>query len=128
MPVTMRAIKMMNIEAPIVLKIAAEKFPQAIVGKIWRYLSDRTPNGDAGRFQTDVDKIELGAPAALDGKLFLVEGVVLHQNDNPPTSYEVMVTVQQGNFILHQEVPQEQGSGRISNQDMTFQYRFTLVK
>lgn len=126
MSLDIRNIKMPLLSEPVTLKITAEEYPQAIVGKVWRYLSDKSPDGAAGNFKMGISKIPLGMPNSVDRKFFLIQGVVLAQNDTPPTPYSVAVTLLQGNQILHQEIPKEGGSGHISDKDIPFMYRFTL--
>ena len=119
-------IKILLPNEPVKIKISAEEYPQAIVGKVWRYLPDKSPDGAAGKFNMNITEIPLGLPNSVNGKFFLVQGVVLAQNDDPPTQYNVVVAVLQGSQILHQEVPKQGGSGHISNQDVPFIYRLTL--
>ena len=111
---------------PLSVSIKADKFPQSIAGVVWRYKPDKAPDGKAGSFSTQIPEVPLGGPGAISGKFFLIEGAVLHHNDNPPTPYQVVVSVRQGTTVLHTEVPPDSGSGQISNKNVPFVYRFVV--
>jgi|GEM_PF-3109153 len=111
---------------PIALRVASPDFPQIVAGRVWRYNADMTPDGSAGTFNSDAPDVPLGAPGPMAGKYFLVQGVVLHQNDDPPTQYQVVVSVMQGENVLHREVPAHNGSGEIGGADIPFTYRFRM--
>jgi hypothetical protein len=107
--------------------VSCPKFPQSIAGVIWRYNADQSFDQKAGTFKTDAPDIDLGTPATINGKFFLVEGTVLNQNDNPPTPYEVSVTITQDGQQLSSVVPSDGGAGNIGTQDIPFLYKFNLV-
>lgn len=110
----------------ITVRISSPNFPQTVAGKVWRYNADKTKNGIAGIFTSEAPDVPLGAPALVKGKLFLIQGAVLHYNDNPPTPYQVVVTVQQGETVLHEAVPDDNGAGQIGIENISFTYRFQL--
>jgi hypothetical protein len=111
---------------PVTVKLEAREFPQSVVGILWRYAADKTPEGKAGEMTSQIQTVPLGSPASNSGKLYLLEGAVLNQNDNPPTPYQVVVAIRQNDVVVHEEVP-EDGSGQIGKADVPFVYRFTLV-
>jgi hypothetical protein len=110
----------------VIAKIKATRFPQSIAGKIWRYNDDKSKDGVAGIFKTDKNVVDLGAPDSIQDKLFLVAGVVNHQNDDPPTPYEVTVTIEQDGKILASEVPENNGFGNIGSKNIVFTYAFQI--
>ncbi|MBD2704045.1 hypothetical protein IC229_25595 [Spirosoma sp. BT702] len=112
---------------PISVTLAIPNFPQSIGGVVWRFNADKTFDVKAGLFTTTAGEVPLGAPSVVDDKIFLVEGAVIHHNDNPPTPYQVVVTITQNGKIIHTEVPSENGSGKIGTDNVPFLYRFQLV-
>lgn len=123
---TIVIVPISSTDGPISVTVTAPKFPQSIGGVVWRYNADKTFDLKAGLFTTTASEIPLGAPSLVDNKFFLIEGGVLHHNDDPPTPYQVVVSVVQNGKILHQQVPPENGSGKIGNKDVPFLYRFQL--
>lgn len=110
----------------ITVRISSPDFPQTVAGKVWRYNADKTKDGAAGIFTSDAPEVPLGVPAQVNGKFFLIQGAVLHQNDDPPTPYQVVVTVKQGENVLHEAVPENNGAGQIGSEDIPFTYRFQM--
>lgn len=111
---------------PVSVTVTAPKFPQNIGGVIWRYNSDKTFDVKAGLFTTIASEIPLGAPGLIDEKFYLIEGGVLHNNDEPPSPYQVVVTITQNGNIIHQQVPPDNGFGKIGKNDIPFLYRFQI--
>ena len=109
---------------PISVTLAVPKFPQSIGGVVWRFNADKTFDVKAGLFMTTAGLVPLGAPSVVNDKIFLVEGAVLNHNDNPPTPYQVVVTITQNGSVIHSEVPSLNGSGQIGTADIPFLYRF----
>ena len=126
MAVDIRNIKMASATQPVYVKVTAEEYPQAIVGKVWRYTAKKVADGSAGAFRTEATEVPLGTPDALATKLFLIQGVVLSMSDAIPTPYKVVVRVCQGTQELHCEIPEVNGSGHIYDKDVPFMYRFSL--
>ncbi len=120
------AIKISANGGPVTAKVSCPRFPQTIVGVIWRYNPDETFDFRCGTFQTDSQIVSLGTVTDTDGKLFLIEGAVLNQNDNPPTPYEIVVEIFQDGNLLNTEVPTDGGKGNIGDKDIAFVYHFTL--
>lgn len=119
-------IKIPATDKPLTVRISADEYPQAITGVVWRYLADKTADGKAGSFNFEISDVPLGMLEAVNKKLFLVQGVILAHNDNPPTPYQVVVTVLQESQVLNQEIPEDGGEGFLSDKDMPFMYRFSL--
>lgn len=111
---------------PITAKVAVPQFPQSSAGVIWRYNTDQTFDTRVGIFTTEIQEVPLGAPESISGKHFLVEGAVLHHNDNPPSPYQVVVAILQGGKEVHKEVPPEGGTGQIGDKNVPFIYRFVV--
>ncbi len=126
MAVDIRKIKMTSATQPVRVKVTAEEYPQAIVGKVWRYTANKAADGSAGAFRTKVTEVPLGTPDALATRLFLIQGVVLSMSDAIPTPYKIVVRVWQGTQELHCEIPEENGSGHIYDKDVPIMYRFSL--
>jgi hypothetical protein len=108
-------------------EISCPNFPQSVVGIIWRYNQDQSIDQRVGDFTTHLPKVILGNQANIENKIFLIEGAVLQQNDNPPTPYQVVISIFQNGILIYQETPNAGGSGRLSNRNMAFAYLFTLV-
>lgn len=113
-------------DGPLTVALAAPQFPQAAAGVLWRYAPDKQPDGQAGQFTPQFAFVPLGPVGGNDGRIFLLEGAVLHQNDNPPTPYQVVVTVSQPGRLLSEEIPPEGGSGQLGTTDAPFVYRFCI--
>jgi hypothetical protein len=111
---------------PLSVTVAVPNFPQSVGGVVWRFKEDKTFDVKAGIFTTTAGEVPLGAPSVVSNKIFLVEGAVLHHNDNPPTPYQVVVTITQNGSVIHTEVPPLNGSGKIGNANVPFLYRFQL--
>lgn len=126
-----KSIKVSDKAESVVVQIEANQFPQSIAGIVWRYKSDQQPDGIAGEFSTQITNIPLGTSDEIAEKYFLIEGAVLHQNDNPPTPYQVVVRIKEKEkgeeeVIISQEVPQKGGSGRVGTDNVPFIYRFRI--
>jgi hypothetical protein len=123
-----------EIEAPIAggaltLRLADAYHPQSVTGNVWRYVKDGDKwkaDGKAGVITPFLPVVPIGAPAAVDGKLFLVVGAVLQHGDDPPTPYQVIASIRQGDTVLHHEVPPEGGSGSLGSENAPFLYRFVV--
>lgn len=122
-----KTINMSAAGGPVNINVTCPDTPQSIVGIVWRYNANQTPDGQAGTFKTHSPEISLGQPGDINGKLFLVETVIINQNDSPPTPYEVLVTLTQDGNVLSSEIPQDGGSGTIGDKDIGCVYQFTLI-
>ncbi|QMW01502.1 hypothetical protein [Spirosoma foliorum] len=112
---------------PVFVTVAIPKFPQSLAGIVWRYDAKDTFDTKAGMFVTTASEVPLGAPSVINTKKFLVEGAVLSHNDDPPTPYQVVVTVTQDGKILHSEIPSIGGFGKLADKNVPFLYRFQLI-
>jgi hypothetical protein len=119
-------IKVEKQNGPVSIIIDASRFPQSVAGIVWRYLKDKKKDGKAGIFNSQVYEVPLGNPSAIDEKYFLVQGVVIHQNDDPPTPYKVKLQVTQNDEVLFEEVP-DKWSGQIGDKDVVITYRLQIV-
>jgi len=108
------------------VSIASPDFPQTLTGVLWRYKPDGSPDGAAGTFEPGSLKAPFGNPTQNNGKFFMIEGTVLHHDDNPPSRYEIVVTVSHNNVPLHKDVPDDHGSGTVGNQNARFSYTFQI--
>ena len=108
------------------VRISSPQFPQTLAGVLWRYDASKNPDGKAGEFTPGIPTVPLGGSSAIDGKFYLIEGAVLHQNDNPPTPYQVVVSFTQDGNVIHEEVPEENGTGQLGSEDAVFAYRFEM--
>jgi hypothetical protein len=113
---------------PLAVTVASPRFPQNVSGVLWRFDRAQQPDGQAGSFGPGSQTVSLGTPGEAGGRFFMIEGAVLHQNDNPPTPYEVEVTVSQNGVPLTREVPAEGGSGMIGSENQAFLYRFAVAE
>lgn len=119
-------INLKSMSGPVVAKVTCPQFPQSFAGIIWRYNADQSPDKRAGSFTTQLSDVPLGTPAAIKDKIFLIEGAVLQQNDNPPTPYQVIVSFMQNGNLIHQEIPESGGTGQLSNKNKAFVYLFHI--
>jgi len=108
------------------VRVSDPTHPQSVAGVIWRYDSGQNPNGSAGKFGSDESEVVLGSAASVDGFFFQAEGAVLAQGDDPPSPYQVVVTVLQDGAELHRDTP-ENGTGTVGDADQAFQYAFRIV-
>lgn len=102
--------------------------PQLIGGRVWRYTDDRDPDGLVDQFDSLSEvTIELGTPDAVIDRRYLIMGWVIHQNDDPPTPYRLLVSLRQGDEeLLEPTVPPDQGEGRIGDENVGFTYHLVL--
>lgn len=121
--------KIINVKTnggPITVNINADRFPQSVAGNVWRYKADKTKDGKAGIFNSHVHDVQLGGPTDINQKFFLVRVRVIAQNDDPPTPYQVVISVLQNGVVITSEIP-EGGSGRLGKDDIVFDYKFQIV-
>ena len=111
---------------PVIVNVSCPRFPQSIVGIIYKYAADQTKEGQVGQFRTAAPNVMLGNPSDIDQKLFSVLAQVLPFNDDPPSPYEIVITVSQGGKQLSSEVPDDNGSGTISTDIITSLYYFSI--
>lgn len=121
-------IKIKDNSETVSVTVKADKYPQSIAGILWRYKPDFSADGKAGEFSSQISEIPLGLPGGLFEKFFLVEGGILNFQDNPPTPYQVVVTVRQGLETLLEVVPEHGGAGSIGKTDVPFYFDFQLKK
>lgn len=113
-------------DGPLTVEVTDPGLPQNVTGVLWRYTPAKEPDGKVGRFTPQHPALPIGTVQSNAGRFFLVEGGVLHQDDNLPTPYQVVVTVRQPGKVLSEEVPTEGGSGQLGAQDVAFVYRFQI--
>ncbi len=111
---------------PVTAKIKSKISPQVYTGVIWRYKEDETFEQRCGQYDHDQQEVLLGNSSEVADKLFLVEGVLINHNDNPPMKYNMEVSIIQDGNVVSKETPAENGSGKISDKDIAFIYRFNL--
>ncbi len=109
------------------ITVQDEKYPQSITGIIWRYNKDKTPDGKIGSFNSEINMIPIGQPEDCVDKLLLVDGIIVHQNDDPPTPYQVLVRVHQNQKEIFKMVPEDNGSGQLGKSNIQFTLRLQLV-
>lgn len=107
--------------------VASPGFPHALAGVLWRYKPDRSPDGKAGTFTPQFSSVAIGSLASCAGRFFMIEGAVLEQDDDPPTPYQVVVSISLGDRVIHQEVPGDGGTGSVGNADVPWVYRFHIT-
>jgi hypothetical protein len=112
----------------LMVDLASQLTPQTLAGILWRYNSDKSPDGQAGAFTPTANSVPIGALSSVRDKFFLIEGSVLHHNDPTPVPYQVVVSISRDGQSLHAEVPSEGGTGQIKNQNKPFIYRFQITE
>jgi len=113
---------------PVSVEVSAPTTPHNVTGIVWRYDPQKQPKGAAGEFSHKVPTVPLGAVSSIHDNFYLIEGVVLNMNDNPPVHYQVVVSVLQQGATIHQQVPTNGGAGEIGSADVPFVYRFQIVE
>lgn len=111
---------------PLSVELSCPLYPQSVAGVLWRYDANKAPEGKAGAFTPDLSTVPIGSPSSNRDKLYLLEGAVLHHSDPQPTPYQVVVSLLATGKAIHSEVPSQNGTGQIQNEDLPFVYRFQL--
>jgi hypothetical protein len=117
------------------LRIGDAFRPQSVVGTVWKYALDasrtqwnRTTAVKAGTFNTSMPTVPIGSALSADDHLFFIVGTVIAPTkDTPPTPYQVIVSLKQGERELSHEVPQDNGSGSLTGTNKVFVYRLVVV-
>jgi hypothetical protein len=102
--------------------------PQQFGGRVWRYTDAKDPDGLVDQFDgLSETAMELGGPDAVIDKRYLIMGWVVHQEDDPPTPYRLVVSLNQdGQELLEPTVPSDQGEGQIGDANVGFTYHLVL--
>lgn len=108
------------------VRVTDPTHPQSVTGVIWRYDAEQKPDGTAGQFGTDQPEVILGSAASVGGFFFQAEGAVLAQGDDPPSPYQVVISVLQDGAVLHRETPPN-GAGTVGDTNQPFVYAFRIV-
>ncbi|HET7463867.1 MAG TPA: hypothetical protein VFJ82_21605 [Longimicrobium sp.] len=108
------------------VRVTDPTHPQSVAGVVWVYDSEQNPKGSAGQFGTDGPEVILGSAASIGGFFFQAEGAVLAQGDDPPSPYQVVITVLQDETALHRETPPN-GTGTVGDANQPFVYAFRIV-
>ena len=116
MPSNVQNVQGANPNSVVIARVSAEQFPQVIIGHVWRYLANSTKDGRVGMFSTRRPDVPLGTPASFGDRIFLVTGMVLNMEDNPPTPYQVDLELLQNNTVLAR-LQVEGGQGTIGTDD-----------
>ena len=112
----------------IVVLLTSALSPQNVVGVLWRYGPTLEPQGKVGEFKPKQSAVKIGSLGAIKNCNFMIEGAVVSQNDDPPTAYQVLVTILQDGVPTHKEVPAEGGAGAVGKEDAPFIYRFQILE
>ena len=108
------------------LRLQIPQYPQNAAAVLWRYASDDTPEMSVGNVTSRAPVLHLGSPGVNHQKQFLLEGAVLAQGDRTPTPYQILVAILQDDRVVHEEVPQYNGSGQLGKEDVPFLYSFKI--
>jgi hypothetical protein len=100
--------------------------PQSLVAVVSQFAATGERERVVGEIRRTRPAVELGTPAAIAGKTFVVDGFVVPFMDDPPTPYRVEVTVLQDGQERHQEVPPDGGEGTIGKTAVRFGYTFDV--
>jgi hypothetical protein len=126
MPNTVRPIQVSSAGGAVSVRVADMRHPQAIEARVYRFANASTNEGLAGRITEGMSEVLLGSPAAINGKFFLVDGNVVPFGDDPPTPFQVVVTVLQGGHEIDSAVPGDNGSGSIGKDPVPFRFPFSV--
>lgn len=121
-----KIIKIKQAGGSVTVNVSCPRFPQSIVGIVYRYGANGSKEGAVGSFDTANPDVILGAPSEITNKSFGVLSQVLPFNDDPPTPYEIVVTVSQDGDTLSSEVPADNGSGKVSTEIINSLYYFSI--
>ena len=105
-----------------------QDYPQSITGIIWRYDTNKQPDGKAGSFNSSIGTLPLGTPSECDKNFFLVDGIVIHQNDDPPTPYQITVAILQDEKELLKMVAEDNGTGQLGKDNIQFTQRLKIIQ
>ena len=123
------SIKSINVKkdgGPIIVNVSCPRFPQSIIGIVFKYAADGTMEGKVGQFQTKSPNVTLGNPIEIDKKSFCIITQVLPYSDEIPTPYEIVITLTQGTTKLDSSVPDDNGTGTIADELINSQYNFSI--
>lgn len=121
-----KLIQILKTGGPVIVNVSCPKYPQSVVGMIYKYGSDQTKEGQVGQFKTSSPNVPIGSPSAIDSKIFAVLSEVLPYNDDPPSPYEIQITISQDANQLLSVVPEDNGSGTISTDIIMSLYYFSI--
>ena len=113
-------------QGTLAVRLSCPRTPQSLAGVLWRYDSSGNPKGKAGEFTPRIPVVPIGNLGSVKGDLYQIEGVVIAQGDDPPTTYQVVVSVLQDGQSIHDEVPSDGGTGTVGKDDQTFVYCFQI--
>ncbi len=119
-------IRVRAADGPLAVRLSCPRTPQSLAGVLWRYGEDENPKGKAGEFTPRIPVTPIGSLASVKGDFFQIEGVVIAQSDNPPTPYQVVVSILLNGQSVNDEVPEDGGTGSVGKEDQTFAYAFQI--
>jgi hypothetical protein len=108
------------------VRVTERRHPRGIIAVVWRFGETLEREGMAGEISREIPDVPLGAPRAVNGKGFLLDGFVIPVQSRSSAPYQVVVTVLQGGRDLHAVVPQDHGTGTIGQEEIRFRYSFRI--
>ena len=110
---------------PVSVRVTEHRRAHGVVSVVWRFQDLTRSEGVVGEMSRELPQVPLGAPNAVDGKGFLVDGFVVPTTESP-SPYQVVVTVLQGGRELHKAVPLDRGTGTFGPEEGRFRYPFVV--
>jgi len=110
---------------PVTVNVDCPDSPEINMGIIFQFDAAGDYEKEAGDYTNVNPEVTLDTPAAINGKIFNIEGKLKATDDNPPSAYRVVVEILQGGLSLSKEVPGDHGSGTIGSEDVRYSYAFT---
>jgi hypothetical protein len=110
----------------VAVRVVEDGHPESIVAAVWQFAPTGERERLAGEIRRTAPLAELGSPAAIGGKAFVVDGFVVPFMSDPPSPYRVVLTVLQDGKVLHREVPPDHGTGTVGKKAVRFGYSFDV--
>jgi hypothetical protein len=110
----------------VTVRVVEDGHPESIVAAIWQFAPTGEREQLAGEIRRTRPQVELGSPAGIDGKAFVVDGFVAPFMSDPPSPYRIVLTVLQDGKVLHEGVPPEHGTGTVGKKAVRFGYSFDV--
>ena len=111
---------------PVTVRVVEDGHPESIVVAVWQFAATGERERLAGEIRRTQPNAELGSPAAIDGKAFVVDGFVVPFMSDPPSPYRIVVTVLQNGNELHRVTPTDGGTGTVGKKAVRFRYTFDV--
>src|SRR5687768_10646930 len=117
-------IKLKEAAGPVTVRVEDQRHPQGIAAVVWCFnqANQLDPKTPVAQIEKGKAEVPLGAAETIQDKTFLIDGFVIPFMDSLPTIFQIFVTVYQGGVEVHKVIPDDNGTGKISNTQIRFRY------